>query len=120
MVIEVVVAEIVAAMAAARVANPAAVRRLETGTSLSKVPTVLFQTARSLTTVVPGPNTPPPEENAEGGAGDPDRLPQRVLGGKTPVHCAQARLGRRTSAKIRNSFFMGLSMSNLVERNLGL
>jgi len=63
--------------------DPQMVRK---GTSLSRVPLVLFQTAISLTVDDPGPATVPLAENAEGGAGLPVRLPQRVFGANTPVH----------------------------------
>jgi len=40
----------------------------------------------SLTVDDPGPTMVPPEEKAAGGAGEPDRFPQRVFAGNIPVH----------------------------------
>jgi hypothetical protein len=47
---------------------------------------VLFQRARSPTTVVPGPDKAEDELIANGVRGEPVLLPQTVFGPKTPLH----------------------------------
>jgi hypothetical protein len=83
---------------------------IATPLSLTWVPEVLFQVTILLTTDDPGPVIVPAAENALGGAGEPDRLPQRVLGGKTPVHWAQAGLESSASTSAR-MVFMGILSS---------
>src|SRR5215469_10903818 len=71
-------------------------------------PLVFVQSTIFPTTVVgPGPTIEVEAEKAAGGCGEPLRFPQRVLAGKTPVHCAHTSVGAKNIVVARRSFFMG-------------